>query len=60
MVKEKVSLGNERVLQEMTVWNAFSLWTTHKIVFGFQISHICFESQVYMFLWTVVQFSVIM
>ena len=40
MVKEKVTLGNERVSQEMAGWNAFSLWPTFKIVFGFQLSHI--------------------
>ena len=54
MVKEKVTLGNERVSQEMAGWNAFSLWPTFKIVFGFQLSHICFQGQVFMFLWKVI------
>ena len=49
MVKEKVTLGNETVSQEMAGWNAFSLWPTFKIVFGFQLSHICFQSQVFIF-----------
>ena len=60
MVKEKVTLGNERVSQEMAGWNAFSLWPTFKIVFGFQLSHNCFQGQVFMFLWkSNLQFSVI-
>ena len=54
MVKEKVTLGNERVSQEMVGWNAFSLWPSHKPVFRFQLSHICFESQVFMCLWKVI------
>ena len=47
--KEKVTLGNGRVSQEMAGWNAFSLWPTFKIVFGFQLSHICFQGQVLCF-----------
>ena len=48
MVKEKVTLGNERVSQEMAGWNAFSLWPTYMIVLRSQLSHICFQSQVFM------------
>ena len=58
MVKEKVTLRNERVSQEMAGWNAFSLWPTYMIVLGFQLSHICFQSQVFMFLWKVMYNSV--
>ena len=59
MVKERVTLGNERVSQEMVGWNAFSLWPSHKTVLRLQLlSHICFESWVFM--WKVIQFSVIM
>ena len=58
MVKEKVTLGNERISQEMEGWNAFSLWPTYKIVFGFQLSYICFLGQVFMFLWKVMYNSV--
>ena len=55
MVKEKVTLGNERVSQEMAGWNAFSIWPTYMIV-----SHICFQSQVFIFcVKSYVQLSVI-
>ena len=59
-LKKKVTLGNERVSWEIAGWNAFSLWPSHKIAFRFQLSHICFETQVFMCPWKVIQFSVIM
>ena len=37
MVKEKVTLGNERVSQEMVGWNAVLLGPTHRTVFRFQL-----------------------
>ena len=57
-MKEKVTLGYERVSQEMAEWNAFSLRPTFKIVFGFQLPHICFQGQVFLFLWKVMYNSV--
>ena len=44
MVKEKVTLGNEKVSHEMAGWNAFSLWPTHKTVFRFQYYYLFEES----------------
>ena len=57
MIKEKVSLGNERVSQEMAGYNPFLLWPAHKT--SFQLSLICFESQFFVFLWKVIQFKLI-
>ena len=53
MVKKKVTLGNEMVSLEMAGWNAFLLWPTRKNVFRFQLSDICCESEVFLFLWKV-------
>ena len=58
MVKEKVTQGNDRVSQNMAEWNPFSFWPTYKTVFRSQLSPICFQSQVFMFLWKVIYNSV--
>ena len=60
MVKEKVTLGNERVSQEMAGWNAFSLLAYLYDCVGIPIiPHLFSESGFHVSVESYVQFSVI-